>query len=59
VFAEQNGAHFIDTATDEPVVRAQNAFFGSGVAASPTENAFFFLRSDGLVTKVSYPETGS
>jgi hypothetical protein len=56
VFAEQNGAHFVDTATDEPVVRAQNAFFGSGVAASPTENAFFFLRSDGLVTKVSYPE---
>ena len=59
VFAEETGAHFVDTATDEPVVRAQNAFIGSGVAASPTENAFFFLRSDGLVTKVSYPEPGS
>jgi DNA-binding beta-propeller fold protein YncE len=55
VFAEETGAHFVETASDE-VIRAGNDFFGSGVAASPTENAFFFLRSDGLVTKVSYSE---
>lgn len=54
-FADEFGANFVNTASDE-IIRAGNPFFGSGVAASPTENAFFFLRSDGLVTKVSYPE---
>lgn len=57
-FADELGANFVNTASDE-IIRAGNPFFGSGVAASPTENAFFFLRSDGLVTKISYPEPGS
>jgi hypothetical protein len=56
VFAQETGAFFVDTQVDRPVAQLRGVFVGSGVAASPTEDAFFFVRHDGLVTKVSYPQ---
>lgn len=56
VFAQETGAFFIDTQTHQAVAQLRGVFVGSGVAASPTEDAFFFVRHDGLVTKVSYPD---
>jgi hypothetical protein len=57
VFAEEGRAFFIDTTTDLPASVIEAVFVVSGVAASPTEDAFFFVRPDGLVTKVTYPVT--
>jgi DNA-binding beta-propeller fold protein YncE len=56
VFGGESSAYFIDTTQDRLVALLGSAGAGSGVAASPTEDAFFFLRHDGLVRKVSYPD---
>lgn len=55
VFGGERSAYFVDTTVDLPVALLGSSAAGSGVAASPTEDAFFFLRHDGLVSKVSYP----
>jgi DNA-binding beta-propeller fold protein YncE len=53
----QGGAYFIDTETDLPE-HSITPFFGFSapgfsVAASPVEDVFYFLRSDGLVQKIA------
>ncbi len=55
VFGAEHTAYFVDTTVDRLVALLGGGAAGSGVAASPTEDAFFFLRHDGRVTKVAYP----
>ncbi len=53
VFAREWVTYFVDTARDLPAHRITG--FGSGVAASPREDAFYFLNGYGVVTKVAAP----
>jgi hypothetical protein len=45
-----SGVYFIDTALDLPLFHTS---IGNSVAASPTEDVFYLLRPDGLVSKVA------
>lgn len=54
VFAVETESYFVDTTLDLPVHRI--GYFGSGVAASPNEDSFFFIRPDGVVTKIAMSE---
>ncbi|HUP01951.1 MAG TPA: hypothetical protein VM737_10580 [Gemmatimonadota bacterium] len=51
VFALEEAAFFV--ATDSDLPRHRLDWSGSGVVASPAESAFFFVRSDGVVTKAT------
>jgi len=49
------GAYFIDTELDLPLysIPPLGCYCGFSVTASPVEDAFYFLRSDGLVQKIA------
>lgn len=52
-FALDDAAYFIDTASDQVAYSLRG--LGSGVAADPRSRAFYFIRPDGVVTKVALP----
>ncbi|MGH7549795.1 MAG: hypothetical protein ACREK3_03470 [Gemmatimonadota bacterium] len=54
-FEWDGGAYFIDTELDLPLysIPPLGCICGFSVTASPVEDVFYFLRSDGLVQKIA------
>lgn len=53
VFALDYAAYFVDTSTKRLAHKVIGV--GSGVAADPRSNSFYFIRPDGVLTKVELP----
>jgi hypothetical protein len=55
---QSGGVHIIDTVLDQPryYVGIPIIHTGMSVTAFPNEDAFYLLRSDGLLTKIQIEE---